>query len=355
MIKFKNVSCGLSTIFIFLICFIILASFLKIIDYFPLPELTEPANKNYRSDEMIFLKTFYLMKKNKSYYEAFKQANEEDLRGKSMGKDVFTWRWPTIFYLWKFTANNGQHILRNFYLLALFSLIAVFLILRKFVNFKLAILGVFLLIPYFADTFIYQTSFLFTEWWAWFFFIIGLAFWLYQKIIPTWIFFFLAVATRELMIIPILFFLIYSFYLKIHRFFFFSIIFLFIFFLLFHQSEIYLPLANAEDNFNILAALSRFHLPNKLTTQRILAFSMRQYPLIKYKSHYFIIFLGILSLIINLIKKKKAKDIYYIFLAGWSLFLILPFITSSQHNDYWGILFMPTLILTVPLIFSKNA
>lgn len=355
MIKLNKIFLIFLFLFIFTSCFIILSSFLKIIIRYQLPNLSEPEINTYRSDEMIFLKTFYLMKKEKNYYMAFKEANEGDIRGRVMTEDVFTWRLPTLFYFWHLTANNGGEILRNFWLFIISTLFAVFLILRKFINYKLACLGIILLLPYFSDSLIYKTSFLFTEWWAWFLLIIGLTFWFYQKIIPAWIFFILTAAVRELMMIPILFFFLYSLYLKRYRFFFFSIIFLFIIFLLFHYKWIYSHLDNNKIiSFNLSSQLSRIHAPEKLTVQRMVAFSMRQYPLVKNKSHIWLIILSFISLLINLLNEKKNNKIYYLFIVSWGLFFVLPFITSSQYNDYWGILFMPTLILTIPLIFSKN-
>ena len=61
-----------------------------------------PAPKTYRSDEFIFLRTFYLVKDNLNYYSAFLDATKNDSRGGYLTKDVMMWRLPTVFYFWKF-------------------------------------------------------------------------------------------------------------------------------------------------------------------------------------------------------------------------------------------------------------
>lgn len=318
--------------------------------------LTEPKLGSYRSDEMIFLKTFYLMEEGEEYYKAFEIANEGDMRGKVMTNDVFTWRLPALFYFWKFTASTGKQILANFWILVFLSLISSYFLLRKFLNPWLALAGPILLMPYFADAFVYKTSFLFTEWWAWFFGIFGLTFFVYQKKLPAWIFFLLAVFTRELMIIPIIGFLLISFLFKKNRIFFLSIVFCFFILLFFHQRAVCAILElSVANNFSNLA-FGRIHNFNKPVFFKMISFSFRQFPLVKYKSHFLIFATAFFSLVLNLYKNYNSKNItiYYFLIYGWSLVSILPFISSSRYNDYWGILFMPTLILMIPLILKKN-
>ena len=351
LLKMNKKTYLLSSIAIFTILIFILFSRLNR-DMF----LTEPKLGSYRSDEMIFLKTFYLMEENENYYKAFKTANEGDMRGKKMTNDVFTWRLPSVFYFWKFTAESGKQILANFWILVFLSLISSYFLLRKFLNPWLALAGPILLLPYFADAFVYKTSFLFTEWWAWFFGLFGLTFFVYQKKLPAWIFLLLAVFTRELMMMPIISFLLISLLFKKNRIFFLSIIFCFFVLLFFHQKTVYEVLElSGGNNFSNLA-FGRIHNFNKPVFFKMISFSLRQFPLVKYKSHLLIFAAAFFSLILNLYKNYKIKNIaiYYFLIYGWSLAVILPFISSSQYNDYWGILFMPTLILTIPLIFKKN-
>src|SRR5438045_1099120 len=78
---------------------------------FNIDNLNDPQPKSYRSDEISFLRTFYLMEKGVNYYNAFKISREEFIGGDIVRADVFTWRMPTVFYLWSLLANDGQQIL----------------------------------------------------------------------------------------------------------------------------------------------------------------------------------------------------------------------------------------------------
>lgn len=314
-------------------------------------KLAEPTVGAYRSDELIFLKTFYLVKNGQDYYRSFAQSVAGDTRGIVLTRDTFQWRLPTIFYLWKFTSIDGYFVFVNFWFLTLVSLICIYLILKKFIGSRLALLGPVLAIPYFLDTLFYKTSFLFTEWWAWFFFIFGLSFFLYQKKKAAFIFLLLAALTRELMILPLILFFVYSLFLKKDRRFFLAIIALTIVFFVFHA-------LNVGRQENIIPSsgsslFGRLHSFDKQSFLTMISFSMRKYPLVNFKSHYLIVLLAGVSLAVNL-ARKQTREVLYIFIAGFSFLLLLPFITTSLYNDYWGALFMPTLILTIPLVFAKK-
>ena len=334
-----------------LILFVVVFYSLKLNNFLNF-DLDEPKLGTYRNDEMIFLKTFYLIKKGENYYQAFREANEADARIKKMTPDVFTWRLPTIFYIWNLTANDGFQIFRNFWILTAIFLICIYLILVRFIKPCLAILGPILLVPYFLDTISYKTSFLFTEWWSLFFFFFGLTFFLYKKTFSAGLLFLLAAITRELIFIPLFSFFIFSLFLKKNRLFFSIIIMFTLLFFIFHQQMVFLQFKEFTSQTVNLFEVSRIHGFWKLGFQKMTAFSMRSYPLIKFKSHYWLIFLAFLSFLVN-IRKNKDPKIWYLFLIGWVNMLIFPFITSSQYNDYWGILFMPALIMSIPFIFLK--
>lgn len=339
--------------------FLIFASLYLAIVYFsfrffknnPDLKLAEPIAGTYRSDELIFLKTFYLVKSGQGYYQSFAQGVAGDTGGIVLTSDTFQWRLPTIFYLWKFTAIDGYFIFVNFWFLTLVSLICIYLILKKFIGSRFAFLGPILVIPYFLDTLFYKTSLLFTEWWAWFFLIFGLAFFLYQKKKAAFIFLLLAGVTRELMIIPLVLFFAYSLFLKKDRKFFLAIILLTILFFGFHAFNV-----NRQENIIPASGRSlfgRLHSFDKQSFLTMISFSMRKYPLVNFKSHYLIVLLAGVSLAVNL-ARKQTREVLYIFIAGFSFLLLLPFVTTSAYNDYWGALFMPTLILTIPLVFAKR-
>lgn len=322
--------------------------------YFPLSkswktvDLTEPVFGAYRSDEKIFLKTYYLIKSGSSYYDSFQSASANDFANIKLGPDVFTWRLPTVFYFWQ-VAQNGYQILTLYWVLAILFLASIYKIVKKIHSTNAGLLAVLLTLPYFAGNLSYKTSFLFVEWWALFFATFGLALFVYKKFAPAWILFFLAIATRELMIIPVFTFLILSLWLKKNRIFFATLI---IFALMFFAVHARFVLARFPDTPQTSTIISRLHTPDKQSFLTMISFSMQNYPLTKYRINLFLIALAFISLLINARRKGDREKLYYL-LAPWSMLLTFPFITTTFYNDYWGILFMPLLISTIPLFLSN--
>lgn len=309
--------------------------------------LSEPQLATYRSDEMIFLKTYYLVKSGNSYYDSFQKAAANDYANIKLGPDIFTWRLPTIFYFWQL-AQNGFQILTLYWVLAILFLISIYKIIKKLYNSNAGLLAQLLVLPYFAGNLFYKTSFLFVEWWALFFFTFGLAFFLYKKFVPSWVLFFLAIITRELMIIPIVSFLLLSIFLKKNLLFFATLILSSLIIFALHSHFVISRFGDVQQTSTIF---SRLHAPDKKSFLTMISFSMQNYPLTKYRVNLLLIVLAFISLLINIKKKEDREKLYY-YLAPWSMFLTFPFITSTFYNDYWGILFMPILISTIPGVWK---
>lgn len=90
-------------------------------------ELSEPELKTYRSDEVAYLKIFYLVDHGYSYYEASEIARTNFSGGGTITNDVFTWRFPTIFYFWSFLFDSGKQIFTFFIFLSLCLMLASYL------------------------------------------------------------------------------------------------------------------------------------------------------------------------------------------------------------------------------------
>ena len=309
---------------------------------YPVGMFDEPGLGTYRSDELIFLKTYYLVEKGWNYYPAFSWAIEGDVRRIVLTSDIFQWRLPTLFYLWKVLANNGWQILWLFWVLALSSMAAIFLLMKKLANARVGVVVILLLIPYFADAFQYQSSFLFTEWWGWFPFMVALAALAYDKKLMAYSLFLMAVTIRELFIIPIICFFLIALLQKKNWLGFVTVMLLFGVFIWLHRVTVVHYMQGVEVTQATL--WTRLHGFDKKSLMPMVAFMMRRYPLIQYKSNWLLLGLAGLSL------RKINSKTEYLFAAGWSLFLVLPFISTSAYNDYWGILFMPTLLITIPLL-----
>ncbi|MEX2028649.1 MAG: hypothetical protein WD988_04095 [Candidatus Curtissbacteria bacterium] len=311
--------------------------------------LSEPVAGAYRSDEKIFLKTFYLVKSGNNYYDSFQNASANDFANIKLGPDVFTWRFPTVFYFWQF-AQNGNQVLILYWVLAGLFLVSIYKIASKLHSTTAGLLSVLLTLPYFAGNLSYKTSFLFVEWWALFFFSFGLAFFVHKKFIPAWILFLTAVATRELMIIPVIAFLILSIWLKKNKIFFATLILSSLIVFTAHANFVF---SRFPDTYQTPNIISRLHTPDKQSFLTMISFSMQNYPLTKYRINLFLIALAFISLIVN-VKRKGNREKLYFLLVPWSMLITFPFITTTFYNDYWGIIFMPLLISTIPFLLSKQ-
>lgn len=303
----------------------------------PLVKL-KPLPKQYRSDEFVFLRTFYLLKEGENYYTAFNKSVTEDIRGGYLTKEVFTWRLPTIFYFWALFTNTGLGIGILFIILSSLTLICVYKITKNFSSPAI-------LVPYYLDAYYYQTSFLFTEWWALFFFIFGLTALLNNLKKFAIIFLSLSILTRELFILPILFMTIVSFVFKTNRLIFLKIFFIFLVFYSVHYALVQnQPVSESQRDI-----FSRIHMFDFKQFQHEIAFSMRQYPFLNFRLPLIIVASTPLILLLKFIYSKKLK--YPYLLSSISLLFLTPF-TGNIYNDYWGITFMPLSLAFFPLVFS---
>lgn len=333
------------TILILLLYIISFAATPVIKNYFQI-DLTEPHDKSYVSDELSFLKTYYLMEKGYGYYEAFKISRERLAFGSNLQPDIFTWRMPTVFYVWNIFTQDGEQILTLFILLSAVTLVAVFLILKKFVNTLLSVFGSMLLLPYFFDTFRYKTAFLFIEWWGTLFFVIGFAAYLYRRNLLSVLFLELAVSTREIFIVPLGFLFMVTLLRRESWKSLLTVVVLSLGIYLLHSLNVK-GLVEEVAGFNFF---SRFHPWSIRDFQRMIAFSMRNYIFLGLKTHYLFLLLGILGLVKGIFSKKTTVLLVS---SVTSLILFLPLV-SVYDNDYWGIMFVPFIIFSIPILFSKT-
>ncbi len=340
---------NIKVVLIFVLFFFILAEFFtpEIIDKYQINRLSEPEFETYTSDEASFLKTFYLMKHNLGYYRAFKLSRENGASGNNLQQDIFTWRMPVVFYLWKIFASGGMQIFKLYIFLSLLSLFSIYLILKKMTSPEYAILGPLLLLPYFYDTFRYKTAFLFTEWWGLLFFVIGLSAYFHKSQKLALLCFIITVSIRELFIIPVMLLLVWSFLKKGN----FKIIFLAVIFsgiiYFIHIFNIREVLGRTTD----FSFFSRFHPYHLADLQKMISFSMKEYVFWGLKTHYLFVFLGMLGLARAVFNKNREAIFLLVIVLGFILFLPL---ISTADNDYWGIMFVPIIIVSIPLLLKPK-
>lgn len=319
-----------------------------IVDYIGL-NIYEPENKMYRSDELSFLKTFYLMEQGNDYYTSFKLSRENLAGEVELEADTFTWRSPIIFLIWSMFLNNGIQIFTLFIFLSCLALGCSFLIVKKISNGKIASVSAFLLSLYFIDTLFYKTAFLFTEWWGILLIIFAFASLIYKYNIIAAILFTLAVLTREILVLPLLILFIWEIILRRRTFWIYLIpVIVFGIFYIFHSYFI-TSLLNKGSDFTLF---ERFHSFEWVNLQRMLSFSMRRLVLFDLRTHYLIFILGIISpLIYLLFEYKYKKEVLSLLMFAITFVALFPLI-SVYENDYWGIMFMPMVIILSPLFLS---
>ncbi len=317
-----------------------------VINKFGIFNIEEPIFGQYSNDELSFLKTFYLIDQGNSYYPAFKIAREGLSTPNYLTSDTFLWRMPTVFYLWNIFANSGQQILTIFLFLSICLIEASFFLVKRFTNKFIAAMSPVLLFPYILDTLRYKTAFLFTEWWALFFYIFGLTAFVYRRSYLAMFFLTTAGFIRELFVLPIMLMFLFSFKDKDNRrTFLFPIIF-FAFFYLIHMINIS-QVMEMEGKSNTLQRIHQFSLEN---LQRMVSFSMRNFVFYGLKTHLLLFLFSVLSVTMTLLF-SKIKELKVIILPVVLFILFLPMI-SVYDNDYWGILFMPILLILSPLALN---
>jgi hypothetical protein len=302
----------------------------------------EPVVETYRTDMDDYLRTFYLMKRGQLYYPAHKKAVVENAFKTVMSSNLWSWRFPTLFLLWQLIpTQTGIGILTLFLFCALVSLSSsYFFIFKMLPDHKkyLAILAPYLLYPYFHFG-VRDATLLQAEWWGVFFIIIALTAWVYQKKWLSVFWFTAAVLTREIFIIPLVLTLLGYLLLRKKEWVYFTIPLTFFLIVLYVHSQFVKQFADTSTDF----LTPRLHSFGIAILRVTLAFGSWEYYF--YRFRIFIIFyiLALWGLF------KKSENVLLL-----GPFFILPltflFIGTSIYNDYWGVMYMPVILLTVPLI-----
>lgn len=340
---------------LFLVCLFLGFSFFKTNQLIPQIKNTyqrvkgEPKDKTYFTDEMKYLKNYYLMKKGAGYYQSHYQASK-NLGGEKdriWKRDFWGWRLPFVFYFWKLFTKSGGGILNLFILLSSLSLTSSYFIAKKFIRTKLAPLAPLMLFPYFLNA-IKSTSFLFITWWGLFFFIFGLLFFYYHQLALATLFFTFAVISREHFIIPLIFMLFFSIIYKKQKLVFLIPIISFFLMIFVHAYNVS-SLISLETSLGIS---KRFASINKNLLLATLAFSTNSYLLVNLRPSLIWLIFSLMGLG-YLFYLSKSKYFSLISLSSFlPLFLSLTFIGKSVWQDYWGAMYVPLMAIFSLTIFK---
>lgn len=135
----------------------------------------EPVAGKYNNFNSVNLKTFYLMKRHLGFYDAYSRAfsYKEDTFGKSPA-DTWSWRTPTVYYLWKWLLPPDGFYIFYLYLIAVaFSLYFVSEIAGTFLKAPLNLIAPAAMAYIFINGAV-GFRYAFSEYWGMFFLLLGL-------------------------------------------------------------------------------------------------------------------------------------------------------------------------------------
>ncbi|MEW6188863.1 MAG: hypothetical protein AB1466_01940 [Actinomycetota bacterium] len=303
----------------------------------------EPAPEGYAFDGFLYLKTFYLMKRGHGYYRAFGMAFDQDRRLTGTPPAIFGWRLPTIFWIWStLLPANGTYLNYAFTFFSLLCICSTFIFARKFIPDEWALLASFLLAPYLLYAAM-SFWFPFAEYWGFFFALFSLTFFCYHKQFESALFALLAVLTRELMIFVPVAGLLASVSSKNRKKIIIWILPLVCFsiFFMIHYLAVKPKLVHAP--FDLSAWLHGGFGFVKSTLGFGLNFFAKGEML-----KFLLLFLALLGVL--MLPRRGEK---MIFMACLLLPVFIFFIVGGPWRDYWGIIYMPFILIYAPMFFGN--
>lgn len=300
----------------------------------------------YNNDPGIFLKTYQLVETGQPYYHSFIVAHDGRFAQRGTPTDIWGFRFPTLFYAWKFLPGYGIGIYYLFLVMSTFALYCAYKISSKYIGKRLGLLSSYLLFPYLhyaaRDQMILET-----EWWAVMVFLFGVYFLLYKRYFFATIFLAFSVLVRELFVIPLISFSL-IFLLQKRKLLFVAVVPVVAFCSLFLYH-----LASANQYISAYDSLFRPRvIPfGPLFLQQTLAFGSWEYLFYAFKPFYVFFAMAIVGSA-HVFKKWSHFDGLILFLC----FIVFPVaflkIGALPYNDYWGIMFMPQILVIAPLFLG---
>jgi hypothetical protein len=316
-------------------------------------EFNRPIFGSYSSDEKMYLQTYYFHEDGMHYYQALQLAQSGDSRGIILSNDVFKWRYPTLILFWSILTGEGSDIIYIFLGGAAFSLVAIYTLLYELTRDKnLALISSGLTLLYIGSIFVYPTSILFHEWWAWMSLAVGYALLVKNANHLSYPFFIFGMSIRELSLIAVVGSMAASIFVRKQRLYFISLVIIGIGIQFMHSRlvQIQFPLEDASQYTN--SVLERLQWPSRSSFLPMISFGTQWFPFKELKIQLILIVSAIFGLILN--REKIISSSYAFFIAGiLALIIIFPFIVTSEDTAYWGIMFMPFFIPLSTLVLTS--
>jgi len=318
-------------------------------------QLTQDISPPFMTDMDAYQHSLNLYKETGDYYRSFAtslQGLDLNYHTGQYAGEIWGWKQPLIFTLWKMVPGKAAGV--QWLAVMAFSLIllAAFKIARIFLPPQQALITPFIVWPYFHYPLV-EITLLQVEWWALVFFFLGFMAYQLKRYWLTGIFFALCLAVRELFAIPILglviiqilrkrFKTVLSLSLP-------TILFFLPYYYFYHLKNVF-----QYEAFDLLSGetlrsgtLSKWELVR--TTLAYNSWSYGSWMIRPFLVLLIINSLGLLFLII--IKKKRWQ--FLSLLTVYLLFFLFSFLVNMMDtwHDYWGIYYIPMLLLTTPIVF----
>lgn len=300
----------------------------------------------YNNDSGIYLKTYQQIEAGQPYYQSLIRALDGKFGQRGVPGDIWGYRFPTIFYLWKWIPGGGIGIYYLFLAMSSFALYGAYKISSKHIGSRLGLLSSYLLFGYLhyaaRDQMILQT-----EWWGVLVFLFGVYFLLYKRYFFATIFLAFSVLVRELFIVPLVSFALLVLLEKRKLLF---VVFIpivaFCSLFLYHLAAVNQYIEAYDSLFK-----PRVIPFGPLFLQQTLAFGSWEYFFYGLKPFYVFFAMAVVGSV-YVYKKRSHFDGLILFLC----FMVLPIaflkIGALPYNDYWGILFMPQVLIIAPIFLG---
>lgn len=298
----------------------------------------------YNNDPGVLYKTYLLLSGDMNYYDAYRTAQLGRFEQPLVPGDIWGWRLPTIFFLWRLLpGTSGISIYILYLALAACVLYVAYLIAVRYLGSRLGILAPYLLFPYlhFGAR---DQMFLETEWWGVFLFIIGLFFLIGGRYFWAIVFLSLTVLVREVYVLPLV--LMFTFALIKRR----GMLAVFAIPLsafgvlyLFHiiWTSYYIDAWGTLKSARVLESGWFF-------VQQTLAFASWEYLFFNFRPFLIFLVLAAFGLISLYMRRSKEEAIIWA-LAALSFPLSFLRFGTVPYNDYWGIIYVPLVLILAPL------
>lgn len=302
----------------------------------------------YNSDMSTYLKVLISMKKGEDFYESLSNVSKQQF-GEQGYLEIWAWKQPLIFYLWKIFPGDGRSIIYLGLIIFSANLMAVYLIGRKFLSAISALLCPYIIWPYFRFPLVEQTIAQ-VEWWALSALIMGFMLLLYNKRWLAGFLFAICLGIRELFVIPIAFIVMVDLIKKdlkqTIKLVLPTVLLLLPFYLFVHIQNI----SKYADIHRLINYATRSGMPSGWKYIRpTLAYNSWSYALSNFRPFLVLLILNSFFLLLKIKRDKKYFD--SLILAAYLpfFFLSLKIGMFDLWHDYWGIYFVPFMLLATPI------